>query len=262
MAEIIFLGTAGAVADAEHENTHFAVVQGTRTVLVDASGNPVARLKQAGIDPLSINDIIVTHFHPDHVSSVPILLMDLWLLGRKEPLRVHGLAHALDRLEQMMDLYEWQRWPNFFRVEYRRVPEEEYVVLLDDSDLRIISAPVQHLLPTIGLRIEFLPQQKVAAYSCDTEPTPAVVRLAAQADVLIHEATGASIGHSSAEQAGAIASEAQAKALYLVHYHPKSVGGQPETLAGRAAAEFGGPVTLAQDLMRIDLEREEQPTNR
>ena len=28
------------------------------------------------------------------------------------------------------------------------------------------------------------------------------------------------------------------------------------------AAEFGGPVTLAQDLMRIDLEREEQPTNR
>ncbi|HEY9088133.1 MAG TPA: MBL fold metallo-hydrolase [Anaerolineaceae bacterium] len=254
MAQIIFLGTAGAVADGEHENTYLAVTCAERVLLVDASGNTIARLRQAGIDPTRIDDIILTHFHPDHVSGVPILLMDMWLLGRREPVRLHGLSHALDRMEKMMELYEWWRWPNFFPVEYHRVEEAEGVLLLENPDLRVVSAPVKHLLPTLGLRFEFPHQAKTAAYSCDTEPDPAVVRLAQGADVLIHEAAGATLGHSSAEQAGVIASEAGAKALYLVHYHPKSVGGAPETLVAQAAGQFNGPVTLAQDLMRIALD--------
>jgi len=254
LAQIIFLGTAGAMPDENHECTHLAVTQGERTVLVDASGNPVVRLKQAGIDPLSIDDLILTHFHPDHASGVPMLLMDLWLLGRTRPLRVHGLAHALDRLRQMMELFESHRWPGFFEIEHHKLDEVERAVVLDGSDLRILASPVKHLLPTVGLRFEFLPQAKTAAYSCDTEPSPAVAGLARGVDVLIHEATGAGVGHSSPEQAGEIATQAGAKALYLVHYHPRSVGGEPETLPHRAAGTFAGPVTLAEDLMRIRLD--------
>ena len=43
------------------------------------------------------------------------------------------------------------------------------------------------------------------AYSCDTEPCDEVIRLSEGVDVLIHEATGESLGHSSARQAGEIA---------------------------------------------------------
>lgn len=254
MAQIIFLGTAGAMPDETHQCTHLAVTRGARTVMVDASGNPIVRLKQAGIDPLSIDDLILTHFHPDHASGVPMLLMDLWLLGRKRPLRVHGLAHALDRLQQMMDLFESQRWPGFFAIEYHRLEESERVLVLDEPDLRILASPVKHLLPTIGLRFEFTSAGKSAAYSCDTEPSPAVVDLARSVDVLIHEATGEGVGHSSPEQAGEIASQAGAKALYLVHYHPASVGGEPEKLPRRAASMFAGPVTMAEDLMQISLD--------
>lgn len=254
MAHIIFLGTAGAMPDETHQCTHLAVTLGERAVMVDASGNPVVRLKQAGVDPLHVDDLILTHFHPDHASGVPMLLMDLWLLGREKPLRVHGLAHALDRLQQMMELFESQRWPGFFPVEYHVVDDGAHSVVLDEPDLRITAAPVKHLLPTIGLRFEFRGLGKTAAYSCDTEPSPAVVNLARGADVLIHEATGEGVGHSSPEQAGEIASQAGAKALYLVHYHPRSVGGDPESLPGRAASTFDGPVTLAEDLMRIDLD--------
>lgn len=254
MAEIIFLGTAAAVSDNVQENTYLAVTTSERVLLVDASGNPLARLRDAGIEPTQIEDVILTHFHPDHVSGVPVLLMGMWLLGRRAPVRLHGLAHTLDRVEKMMELYEWWRWPNFFTVEYHRVDKVEDVVLLDFPDLRITAAPVRHLLPTLGLRLEFLPQGKVVTYSCDTEPDAAVVRLARGADVLIHEAAGASLGHSSAEQAGAIASEAGVQALYLVHYRPRSVGGNPEALAVEAASQFNGQVTVAQDLMRIAIE--------
>ena len=40
------------------------------------------------------------------------------------------------------------------------------------------------------------------AYSCDTEPCTAVVDIARDVDILLHEATGAVTGHSSAAQAG------------------------------------------------------------
>jgi ribonuclease Z len=253
MGQIIILGTSNAIPDEKHENTHFAIVQGDRVVMVDCVGNPIVRLKQAGIDLHQITDVIVTHFHPDHVSGVPILLMDMWLLGRTQPLRIHGLAYTLDRLEAMMNLYSWQRWPGFFEVLYHRVPDEELAQVIDDPDLRILASPVKHLLPTLGLRMEFIPEHKVAAYSCDTEPCRQVVKLAAEADLLIHEATGDSVGHSSPEQAGKIAQEADADRLYLIHFMTPSQGVMPEDLVIQAQKEFGGPVIVTADFMHIDL---------
>src|SRR5260370_8039463 len=74
------------------------------------------------------------------------------------------------------------------------------------------------MIPTIGIRVEAKKPAKVLAYSCDTEPCEQTVRLAEGADILIHEAGGASFGHSSAEQAGEIATKAEVGKLYLIHY--------------------------------------------
>src|SRR4030067_524308 len=99
MPKLILLGTASAIADAEHENTHMAIVGPDGVVLIDCVASPKVRLARAGIELDDIGDIIVTHFHPDHVSGVPLLLMNMWLMGRSRPLRIYGLDHALERLE-------------------------------------------------------------------------------------------------------------------------------------------------------------------
>jgi len=81
MAKLIFLGTASAVAYKGHENT-FLVLKGEESsILVDCSSRPVVRLKEAGIDYNDLSDLIITHFHPDHVSGLAILIMDMWILG-------------------------------------------------------------------------------------------------------------------------------------------------------------------------------------
>lgn len=252
MAKIIILGSSNAIPDEQHENTHLVIVGKEHTVLIDCVSNPILRLKQAKVDFDSLTDLILTHFHPDHVSGVPLLLMDMWLMGRKKPLSVYGLHHTLDRIEDLMGFYDWQNWPNFFPIIFHRLPMGERVPVLDSPEIQIYASSVQHLIPAIGLRVEFPKVGKVFAYSCDTEPCDAVVNLAAGADALLHESTGAGIGHSSAAQAGEIATRAKAASLYLIHY-PTGTN-DPRPFVAEAQKTFQGPVALAEDFMELSFD--------
>jgi ribonuclease Z len=249
MTILKILGSANAISDEKHENTHMALVGKNHTLLIDCVGNPIVRLQKAAIDPDHITDVILTHFHPDHVSGLPLLLMNMWLLGRQRPLKVYGLEYTLERMEKLMDYYDWSSWPNFFPVSFETIHNHEMSPVLENDEWRVYASPVRHLIPTIGLRVEFPKSNKSFAYSCDTEPCSQVSRLAEDVDILIHECSGnPSPGHSSASQAGEIAQNANSKSLYLIHYPTKIA----DSLPTQAAKTFGGPVALAQDLMELE----------
>jgi len=250
MSRLIILGASNAISSKDSENTHMVLVGEERIVMVDCVNNPLHRLGQAGVDFMDLTDLILTHFHPDHVSGVPLLLMDMWLRGRKKPIHIYGLHYTIDRMEQLMGMYSWESWPNFFPVAFHRLPANENILLLDCDEFKIISSPVCHLIPTIGLRFEFKNNQKVLTYSCDTEPCAEVVRLAEGADVLIHEASGASLGHSSAEQAGQIAAQAEVSKLYLIHYPTGEYANG--NLVTEARQHYQGEVDLATDFMTLE----------
>lgn len=245
---LTILGSAYSLADETHENTHFVVESGTRTVLVDCAGSPLARLRRAGVDAARISDVVVTHFHPDHVAALPLLLMDMWLLGRRHALDIYGPLHAVERLDAMMGLYESERWPVFFPLIFHPIPNVEGQTLLECDTLRLIASPVKHLIPTIGLRFENPHTGGSAAYSSDTEPCAQLVRLGQRCEILIHEATGHGPGHSSAAQAGEVARRAEAGELLLIHYPPE----RADTLAAEAGQHFNGLVRLAEDWMVIE----------
>lgn len=248
MPKLVILGTAHAIPDENHDNTHLALIGDVRRVLIDCSGSPVVQLKKAGIDINSLTDIFLTHFHPDHVAGIPSLLTSMWLLGRRDPIAIYGLEYTLDCLKGLMEFYEWDLWPNFFTVNFHPLPQENLTLALQSDEFQIFSSPVKHLIPTIGLRIEVNQTGNILAYSCDTEPCDAVVELANQADMLLHESTGEHHGHSSAAQAGIIAAQAGVARLYLIHYDP-----QNETLVSQAQKEFPGPVIRTEDFMILEL---------
>ena len=251
MVEVIFLGTANAIPDEKHENTHFAISSEKRFLMVDCVGNPLVRLKQAGLDCRHLTDLFLTHFHPDHVSAVPLMLMNMWLLGRRQLINIYGLHPTLDRMETLMDAFGWQEWPDFFPVAFHRLPSERMTLALKDEEFQIFTSPVQHMIPAMGLRVEVLNSGKVMAYSCDTAPCKEVEELAAGADVLIHEATGDSPGHSPALKAGEAAHNADAKSLYLIHYDTRN--NDPHNLVDEARKSFQGDITLAEDFMKVQL---------
>jgi ribonuclease Z len=250
MGKFVVLGSSFVIPDETHENTHLALLGQTTMVLVDCPGRVMIRLRRAGLDPYQIADLILTHFHPDHVDGVPMLIMEMWLRGRQTPLRLHGLPHCMERMENLMRAYDQATWPNLFPISYHCVPEYDHAPVLDNADFTITATPVKHFIPTMGLRVTDKQTGRVLAYSCDTEPCSGDVTLAAQADMLIHEAAGAGWGHSSAAQAGQVAHEAQAKQLVLIHY--RTGGADLSQLVPEAQTTYSGPVRLAEDLMRLE----------
>ncbi|HPX95761.1 MAG TPA: MBL fold metallo-hydrolase [Brevefilum fermentans] len=126
MATITFLGTANAVPNKDRESTHFLVESGEHRILVDCAGNPIRRFDQAGLDPCSLTDIILTHFHPDHVAGLPILLLDLLIFGRKDPLNIYGLDKVIDQAVGMLELFEWRDWGDFSRFNFIASPIKCY----------------------------------------------------------------------------------------------------------------------------------------
>jgi ribonuclease Z len=250
MTKLIILGSSNAVPTLKAENTHMVLLGQERMLLIDCVSNPILRLEQAGLDFNNLTDIIVTHFHPDHASGIPLLLMDMWLMGRTKPLNIYGLHYTLDRVETMMNLYNWAEWPQFFPVAFYRLPSNEMTPVLSCDDFQVKASPVHHMVPNIGLRIYFPRTHKTLAYSCDTEPCDEVIRLSTEVDILIHEAAGATPGHSSAVQAGEIAHKAGAKKMFLIHY-PTGRFARGD-LVSEAKTTFGGEVELAKDFTEIN----------
>jgi len=91
-------------------------------------------------------------------------------------------------------------------------------------------------------------------YSGDTKPSKAVVKLAKDADVLIHDCTldsshgrlASDFGHSTAAEAARVAKAARARLLFLVHLSPRYES--HEILEKEAKRLFKNSV-VAQDLM-------------
>lgn len=255
MGKLIFLGTASAVAFEGHENSFLLLEGESSAVLIDCAARPLRRLQESGLQLEKLDNLIITHFHPDHVSGLPNLLMDMWLLGREKEFNIHGNSHAIHRARHMMELFEWETWTGMYPVNFHVIPESELELVLASTEFRIHSSPVEHMIPTLGLRIAYREGEYILAYSSDTNPIEETVRLAQGADALIHEAAGAADGHSTAAEAGEIAARAGVQTLFLIHYSLRG-----ETTAERLLAEakktFPGKVILAEDLMAVELERE------
>ncbi len=134
------------------------------------------------------------------------------------------------RLFESFDTSGWEGMPT---IHWHEVPLQEGVTVLANESWRVTASPGQHSVPVIGLRVE-VPGGQAVAYSCDTGPAPSITRLAADAAILVHEATGAFAGHSSPQQAAQTAADARARRLLLVHLPAESILDDAQMAQARA----------------------------
>ena len=240
MAVLHLLGTGAAASDAARTTTMLAFEHRDSVLLVDCGGDVIQRVLAAGIGPERIDALIVTHEHPDHAGGFALFMERIWLLGRKRPIPVIGIAPALAQARRVLEAFDTSGW-SMPAIEWRTVEERAGAVLLDNDTWRVTGAPGTHSVPVIGLRVEAAGAGTVA-YSCDTEPSAQITELSRGADVLVHEATGGFRGHTSIEDAARVAEEAGAGRLILVHL---PAGVQDTDLDG--ARQIFSPVEFGAD---------------
>ena len=88
MAEIFVVGSACGfpVSGRGHSSLLLSVFD--RSLLIDA-GEPCSRsLMEAGFSVKSIDAVLLTHGHADHLGGLPMLIQTLWLSERENPLTI------------------------------------------------------------------------------------------------------------------------------------------------------------------------------
>jgi ribonuclease Z len=243
--ELVILGTAASVPDAEHDTVGLALRGPGWAVPIDCAGSPLYKLARAGVDMDHIRAVVLTHRHADHLYGLPMLVQGLWLGGRQVPLPIYGSGETLDVACRSLETFDLADRQEIFPIEWHPVRVREREPVLKVEEVRITASPVVHgATDALALRFENIHTGRAIVYSADTEPCPALVRLAQGAQHLIHEATGEYPGHSSPAEAAEIARKAGVGFLVLIHYPVRGV--DLERWRSKAAA-FSGPVILAED---------------
>jgi len=238
--KLIFFGTSGGIQTRTNANVCFLVADEQLSVLIDASGNPVQYLERAAVDPRSLDVLVLTHSHTDHLYALPSLIHNLWLMKRDKPLSIVSNPFTLERAKELCACFSLLSKENLFPI-----------IWVENAAERIELFPVAHSTPTSGVKISSSRSRII--YSSDTSPCEAVVRAAKGAKALIHEASNTSefesrlnsAGHSSGRQAGVAAKEAGVEKLFLCHFDPQYAQNQ-DTIVRESKSAFKGEVIIPE----------------
>ena len=254
MPRVIFLGTSSALPQRERANTTLAVLpESAATVtgglLIDCGGDIYRQLLAAQIAPNAIADLFITHAHIDHVGALPSLLESWRLGGRTAPLRILALPEVIEVARKLIAAYDFELELDQWSFDVSLVPEESGSrLILGDWPARIVA--MDHSVPSAGVRLE-IPGSPLA-YTCDTQPTPAIEELGRGTRLLITECTypaGMEVAaraakHLTAAEAGRAAAACGAGELALVHLGPWPL----DALRSQAARTYHGPILIPSDL--------------
>jgi len=257
------LGTSGALPSAARDNTALVFYSTDEAVLVDCPGSPYQKILKAGLSPMAVSALIVTHRHVDHLYGIPSLAHTLGLAGRRATLHVHALAETVRLLRGLMDVFALEaKLP--YPIALHEIPPRDGHLLLEARGFTVRTAPVLHGTPTIALRVEFddPPERGAAVYSSDTSPCSSLETLAHGAEVLIHEATflhaeaarAAADGHTTGRQAGEVARRAGVARLLLCHVS-SPLHGRLDELCQEARQSFRGPVEIPEEFREYRVSR-------
>jgi ribonuclease BN (tRNA processing enzyme) len=243
------LGCAGSFPGPESACSAYLVeAQGFRLLIDFGSGSLSALQRYADLD--AVDAIMLTHLHCDHMldACTYVVVRRYAPDGPKPPLPVYAPLGAAERIaaaydpeaEPVDDVY------TFYGLQPGTFPIGPFTVTVDR---------VNHPIETYGVRVE--QGGRVLAYSSDTAPCEALLRLAQGADLFLCEASyldgvpNPPGLHLTGSEAGEAATKADVRRLLLTHLVP-AWGSEASTVEAACAA-YAGPVEVVRPGSRYDL---------
>lgn len=296
--KITMLGTGAALPDPDRgQSAILLTLNNGKHYLFDCGEGATRQMVRANVNPADVGFVFLTHLHHDHICDYPYFVISSWMLNKTgSPLLLgpRGTQKFVDHLFENGAFHADFQARSSYPVRHANIEAVRPIVrevapgvVFEDDDVRISVDWVEHIPRDIcecfGVRIEA--EGKVVSFSGDTAPCPAMVNLARDADLLIHECTFpesfiahraktgvGTYAHTSPTDLGKIASEAGVKSLVATHFGhfdscspvlkraaakhlPVELMGPHlmDDIAADIRKNYSGPLRLAHDLMRIDL---------
>lgn len=250
-------GSAAGVGTGVGCSSYLLDCAGTALVL-DLGPNTLLELRKH-TDFRALDAIVITHLHLDHILDLFALRFSLAYnphkLDRKVPLWLPpgGIAYLTKAADVFADDGPAEQW--FSRVfdlaEYD--PDGELVF----GPAAFSFHPTVHYIPCWAIRVDERTRGSALVYTGDTGPSADLAGFATDAAVLIVDAgrfgpDGEPFehrGHTSAAEAGDLASQANVRTLVLAHLWEEH--GLP-TYQREATATFPGAIKLALPGLTVD----------
>jgi len=277
-SRLILLGTGVPTPNLQRGSASSGIILGDEVILVDCGHGTVHSLIKAGEDPLRIRNVFFTHHHFDHDVDFPYFMLTGWIMGRSKPVEVYGPKGTVEFTESIFKTFNIDI---SCRLETGIQTKDGLDIRAHDIDedfsiggekWRVTCKRVEHLKQlgnfTLGYRFDMNDGSSVA-FSGDTLPCDAVVELARDVDVLVHECffspefeeTGLvqdrkkkhpklPFIHTGAKEVGAIARRAGAKKLVLTHLWSEK---KLDELERRVRSEYDGKILIGYDGMALNL---------
>ena len=221
-------------------------------ILFDMGFGALRRLTEAGIDYRDIDVVITSHFHLDHISDLPPLLMALRFTPgykRQKPLTLIGPKNFTKFLHDCRDLFgDWLLPTDEFELNIHELEEEQLVL----GNCLITAKSTFHAENSNGYRFQC--NDQTLMYSGDSGLCNALVELAHNADLALMECSFPDDEpfekHLTPVQAAQIAETAGAKRLVLTHFYPTM---ENIDIPAACKEHYSGRISIAEDLARYDL---------
>ena len=239
------LGKSPAWQDPGGACSGYLVEEAATTLLVDC-GNGVFGKLRAARDFATVDAVVVSHLHADHVLDLVPFAYALTYVAhaRTAPPRLLAPAGARATLRRIVGAWGDERLVEgaFALEEYR--PEDTPQV----GPLRLRFQPLPHYVPSHAIEVA-APGGARFTFGADHGPSEDLVAFARATGLLMLEATlrapereGAR-GHLTAREAGEHAGRAGARRLVLTHLPAEREAGAAE----EARAAYDGPVEVARE---------------
>jgi ribonuclease Z len=274
--QVTLLGTGNPRPSLDRFGPATLIEAGNQRVLLDVGRGASQRLFEVGQrDALTSIDLVVfSHLHSDHVVGFPDLWLTAWVFGRARPWTIVGPPGTADMSRHLEAAYaadvgirsKDEGFPLAgVTLEARDVAPG---VVYEREGLKITAFLVDHgpeAKPAYGYRFDYAGRS--AVFSGDTRVFEPLVEHAAGADVLVHEVVSPEVEmrraqvqgaralerivarHTSPEQAGELFARIKPRLAVFSHIVPSPT--TAEDLIGPTRRTYSGPLSIGYDLMTI-----------
>ncbi len=272
--DVTLLGTGNPLPDRDRAGSATLVRAGGRMLLFDAGRGVCMRLAAAGVLPVMLDSVFLTHLHSDHICDLNDVITTQWIMSPvPKLLRIFGPPRTREvvagitamlrpdveyRLAHHADL-TWE--PQLDVVEVAPGP------VLDEDGLRVVAARTDHrpVEPTLGYRVEF--EGNVVAIAGDTVPCDGLDDICRGADAYVQTVLRDDLVslvpmqrfvdtidyHSTVVQAAQTAARNGVGTLVLTHQIPTPAPGSADEWIAIAREHFAGEIVFGEDLATVSV---------